>query len=223
MQRFLMPLLIGLVGAGILISLGVWQVQRLAWKNAILSDIEARIAQAPAQLPDSPDPERDTYLPVVLTGQFGSEELHVLVSQKRIGAGFRVIAPFETDTGRRVMVDRGFIRDEAKASERAKGQASVTGNLHWPQEIDSYTPAPDLKAEVWFARDVPAMADALGTEPVLLVAAEVSPETAGVTPLPVDTAGIPNNHLQYAITWFALAFVWLSMTGYWMWRLRRND
>ena len=76
----------------------------------------------------------------------------------------------------------------------------------------------DVAGNTGFARDIPQMAEELGTEPLLIVAREVSPPEQGVTPLPVDTAGIPNDHLEYAITWFSLAAIWAAMTGAFIWR-----
>jgi surfeit locus 1 family protein len=96
----------------------------------------------------------------------------------------------------------------------------VEGNLHWPEEVDGFTPAPDARTGLWFARDVPAMAEALGSEPVLIVAR--SPTAPGIEPLPVDTSHIPNDHLGYAVQWFGLAAVWLGMTAYLLWRIRRR-
>lgn len=219
MRRTLFLLIIGLGGAAILISLGVWQVQRLAWKQAIIADIEARIVAAPVALPDMLDPSADAYLPVVADGVLGDGEIHVLVSQKDIGAGYRVIAPFRLEDGRQIMVDRGFALTTAKDTERAIGPATISGNLQWPQETDGFTPAPDLSANIWFARDVTAMADALQTLPVLLVARTSSLQEAEISPLPVDTARIPNDHLQYAITWFSLAAIWLGMSLFFLRRL----
>jgi surfeit locus 1 family protein len=66
------------------------------------------------------------------------------------------------------------------------------------------------------------MAGALGTEPVLIVARAVAPPDPQVTPRPVDGAGIPNDHLGYAVTWFLLAVVWLGMTGLLAWRIWRR-
>ncbi|HCT33990.1 MAG TPA: SURF1 family protein, partial [Sulfitobacter sp.] len=100
------------------------------------------------------------------------------------------------------------------------GPATVTGNLQWPRETDSFTPEADLKGNIWFARDVPDMAQTLGTEPVLLVARSSTPQPAGISPLPVDTARIPNDHLQYAITWFSLAAIWLGMSLFFLRRRR---
>ena len=221
MRRILVPLLFGLLGAAILVSLGVWQVQRLAWKEALLTEIDARIAGVPGALPDPIDPARDKYAPVALTGDLLAPELHVLVGAKDLGAGYRVIQPLETN-GRRIMVDRGFISLDNKNLPRAVGQVRLIGNLYWPDETDSYTPKPDIDKNIWFARDVPAMAAVLETEPVLLVVRQQEAGNhSGITPLPVGRTGIANDHLQYAITWFSLAFIWLMMTGYLLWRLRR--
>ena len=219
MGRTLFLLIIGLGGAAILLSLGVWQVQRLAWKEAIIADIETRIAAEPVALPDTPDPARDAYLPVRVTGQMGAESLRVLVSQKQVGAGYRVISPLETPSGP-IMVDRGFVPVDREIPAPPAEPVTVTGNLQWPEETDGFTPAPDAARNIWYARDVAAMAEALGTRPVLVVARD-APEAGGaLQPLPVDTARIPNDHLQYAITWFSLAAVWLLMTATFLLRRR---
>lgn len=221
MRPVLFLLLFGLTGLAVLAGLGVWQVQRLAWKQAAIEAIDVRIAEAPVPLPDDPDPQADRYLPVTVEGAMLAGEIRVLVSRKLIGAGYRLIAPFETDDGRRVLVDRGFVTVEEGNAVRGLGHMRVAGNLHWPDEIDGYTPDPDRGANIWFARDVPMLAAELGTEPVLIIAA--SQTDPGVTPLPVDTAGIPNDHLSYAVTWFGLALVWAGMTGYFLWRGRARN
>lgn len=219
-RRYLLPLLFGLIGTAILLSLGVWQVQRMQWKVAVIADIDARIAAAPVALPAAPDPEADRFLPVEVKGRFGTKFIDVLTSRKEIGAGYRVVQAFVTDTGRRIMVDRGFLPQDMRGLPREATDAEITGNLHWPDEVDSFTPAPDPKSGLWFARDVTAMAAALETEPVLLVAR--SPTGDGIDPLPVDSAGIPNDHLGYAITWFSLAIGWVGMTLLFLWRIRRR-
>lgn len=221
MQRLAFLFIFGLGGAAILISLGVWQMQRLAWKEAILADIEARIAADPVPLPEQPDPQSDAYLPVSVTGIVGADLLRVLVSRKEVGAGYRIIQPLITGS-RTILVDRGFVAVDVDLPVQTGGavEQTIVGNLQWPNEIDSYTPAPDLKNNVWFARDVLAMAAALGTEPILIVQRETSQSNSIVTPFPVDTSAIPNDHLQYAITWFSLAAVWLAMTAHFLRRPR---
>ena len=218
MRRLILPLLFGLAGTAVLIGLGLWQMQRLHWKEGVLAAMEARIGGPPVELPAQPDPTRDNYLPVTLTGRFLPGHLDVMSGQKLVGPGFRVIAPFETSDGRRVMIDRGFVPDaERKTPRTGAGITEVSGNMLWPDDADSYTPAPNLADKLWFARDVTSMAEALNTEPLLIVAFTDTGE--GISPVPVDTAGVPNNHQEYALTWFSLAAVWLGMTVFWLRRM----
>ncbi len=219
-RRMLIPLVFGAIGVGVLLGLGFWQLDRLAQKQAYLADLEARIAAVPVAMPSVLDAVTDRFLPVITTGTFTGQSLNVLVSRKQIGAGVRIIEVFVTDTGRRILVDRGFVAEADRTSNHAATATEVTGNLHWPVEVDSYTPAPDVATGLWFARDVPAMADTMQTDPVLVVAR--SDTGGGVEPLAVDTSGTPNDHLQYAITWFSLAIVWAGMTALFVWRIRRR-
>jgi len=219
-RRLIPPLLFGALGIAALISLGVWQLHRLSWKQAILAEIDTRIAAPVVALPANPDPQADRYLPVTATGTLSPGPM-VLTSTRRRGPGHRVIAVLDTGA-RRVLVDLGFLPQEVTAGALPGGPVRITGNLHWPDETDSYTPEPELAHNLWFARDVPAMAAALQTEPLMIVARRVSPPIAGIIPLPVTSVGVANNHLQYAITWFSLAFVWLGMTGLFVWRIRRQ-
>ena len=91
-KRMIAPLLFGLVGVAILLSLGFWQLQRLEWKRGKLAEIAAKIQAEPGGLPAEVIPERDRYRPVALSGRTGDKELHVLVSRKDFGAGYRVVA-----------------------------------------------------------------------------------------------------------------------------------
>lgn len=222
LRRLIAPLVFGLGGAAILIGLGFWQVQRLSWKEGVLAEIDARIAAPPVALPEAPDADRDRFLPVQVAGRFTGEALDVLTSRKGQGAGFRIVAVMETDAGRRILIDRGFLPEARRADPRAEGPATVTGNLHWPDDKSSSTPPPDLARGIWFSRDVADMAAALDTEPVLVVLRAGGPQD-GVTPMPLDTSGIPNDHLGYAVTWFLLAVVWLGMTVLLVWRIWRRS
>ncbi|UAB89592.1 SURF1 family protein [Ruegeria sp. SCSIO 43209] len=220
MHRILFLLIFGFAGLGLLLSLGIWQLQRLTWKQEVLAEIESRIAADPVALPLQVSEDVDKYLPVTVTGEIEPGEIHVLVSVKQVGPGYRIIQSFATDD-RTILVDRGFVPTTAKQADRLTGPMEITGNLHWPDEVDGYTPDADIDGNIWFARDVPNLAAALGAEPVLLIArSETDPN---VTPMPVNTAGIPNDHLQYAIIWFGLALVWAAMTGYFLWRSRANS
>ncbi|NIZ14573.1 SURF1 family protein [Phaeobacter sp. HF9A] len=218
MRRVIFLCLVGGLGLAVLLSLGIWQMQRLSWKQGILATIESRIAAAPTPLPATPDPEADKYRPVEVSGHFLPEEIHVITSAKDLGPGYRIISGFETDAGRRIMIDRGFVTSPKRDAERPKGAATLVGNLHWPDEVDSFTPEADVAGNIWYARDVPAMAAVLGTEPLLVVLRETPDNSTHA--LPVSTATIANDHLQYAITWFSLALIWAAMTVAFLLRTR---
>lgn len=221
MRRLIFPLFLGLGGAAVLLLLGFWQLDRLEQKEAYIAGIEARIDAEPVPLPPAPDRVTDRSLPVAVEGEYLNGDILVLASPRGMGAGYRVVAPFQTREGRRILVDRGFVPEGAQGLPRPGGKARIVGNLDWPNETDRFTPRPDAARGIWFARDVDAMAAALGTEPVLVVLRETSQMDTPVTPLPVDTAGIPNDHLEYAVTWFGLALVWLVMTAVLVRRVRR--
>lgn len=221
MRRFVGPVLVGVGGVALLLSLGIWQTQRTLWKQAILDEVSAMLVMDPVPLPDEVSPERDRYRGVVVAGRFTGEAVFKLDSLKGEGPGRRVIAVFETDAGRRVLVDRGIWLDGDAATPEVPLTAEVAGNLDWPRETDSFTPPPDATTGLWFARDVPAMAAALQAEPVLIVARGAT--GAGITPAPVDTSTIPNNHWQYAVTWFLLAAAWLGMTIFLLRRIRQRN
>lgn len=222
MGRMIAVGIFGAAGVAVLVALGVWQMQRLVWKEGVLADIEARIAAAPVALPARPDPVGDRYLPVRLTGEIADDHVRVLVSQRRLGAGYRVISPIVAADGRHVLLDRGIVPVAEAVPPAPEGAVTVTGNLHWPEERDGFTPDNDLAANIWFARDVDVLADHLGTEPLLVIARDLSVPGGAVIPRPVTTEGIPNDHLNYAITWFSLAVVWLGMTLFLLWRIRRR-
>ncbi len=145
----------------------------------------------------------------------------MLASTRDVGPIYRVVAAFVTDDGRRVLLDRGWIPTSWKAADRPQVAAEVVGNLQWPRERDSYTPANDLDKNIWFARDTEAMAAALNTEPVMVILRETNETELVVEPLPVNGAAFPNDHLQYVVTWFGLAIVWVMMTIYYLFRMRK--
>ena len=216
MRRLVFPLVIGLGGVAVLVWLGVWQLQRLEWKEAILAGIDARKAETPVPLPPTSEltEAADEYRPVLVSGRPTGEELHVLTSGTAAGTGYRVIAAFETMEGRTILLDRGLLPVEDKALAPATEQTDVTGTLIWPDETTGSTPGGDVANNIWFARDVEVMSRTLGTDPVMVVETETTSPDPRTTLLPVTTTGIPNDHLEYAITWFMLALVWAGMTGY---------
>lgn len=217
MRRLIFPMLLGVSGVAVLLTLGVWQVQRLDWKRDLLMEIDSRISAPAVELPADPQETRDEYLAVVTAGQLFGLELHVLTSGTAAGTGYRVISGFETSDGRRVLLDQGLLglRDKDTTPEiLIDTTTTLSGNLLWPDDKTSSTPEPDMGANIWFARDVAAMAQVLGTEPTMIVLRNASHLDPRLTPLPVSSSGIKNDHREYAITWFLLALVWAVMSGY---------
>ena len=220
MGRYVFPLLMGIAGVALLMSLGFWQLRRMEEKRIYLDEIEARIGNAPIPLPDMPQEGPHKFQAVFAEGRFTGDTLEVLAGQRGASPGVLVIEAFALPDGRRIMVQRGFIAEEGRAVPRTVTEARVEGNLHWPQDTNSSTPPPDEKSGLWFARDVPAMAARLQTEPTLIVASQ--PTGDGIEPVPVDTSGIPNDHWGYAIQWFLLAATWAGMTAFLLWRIRNR-
>ncbi|KAA2311525.1 SURF1 family protein [Pseudooceanicola sediminis] len=219
--RLIGVIVFAVAGFAVLVALGTWQVRRLHWKEGVLAQIEGRIAAAPVALPDAPDPEADKYLAVALKGQFAGPVLRIQSAQEGYGAGYHLVQGFASGT-RRVMVDRGFIPQGAPIPAAPAAETEISGNLLWPDEKDSFTPDPDLATGLFYARDVPEMAAVLNTEPVLVVRRDAAGQAGALMLAPVGTDGIPNDHKGYAITWFALAAIWLVMSGGLIYRMGKQ-
>lgn len=222
MRRYIFPLILGIAGCAALIALGIWQLGRIPQKAEQIAAVEAEMSSDPRPLPAAIDPSMK-FAPVWTEGDTTGQEVLMISGTKEDGGGYQVISAFQTDDGRRILIDRGFIAQEARQTSRPPTHLRLAGHLHWPDEATGSTPAPDLAANIWFARDVPALAAHLKTEPVLIVMASAYGDLQEVRPMPLTTAGIPNNHLGYAIQWFGLAIVWAGMTAFLIWRIRRRN
>lgn len=223
MRKLLFPLLIGAGGIAILLYLMVWQLNRLDWKEGVIAEIEARLAADPVPLPEAVTPEADNYRTVIMQGSATGEEIRFLDSGTAAGTGHRIISAFQTREGRRVMLDQGLLEINdaaAQAADPLTDTVTVQGNLIWPDDVSEQAP----EGDEWYARDVVAMAQALNTEPVLVVLSAATAYDPRLAPLPLSTRNIKNDHLEYAITWGLLALVWLAMTIFYVARgMRRKD
>ena len=221
LRKILFPLILGVAGCGVLISLGLWQVERLAWKEDVLVGINARLAAAPAPLTTEVSESTNEYTRVTVSGIPTGEELHVLVSGTEAGTGYRVISKMQTPLGA-VLVDQGLLALENKAAAPLIAPMEITGTLIWPDDQNSSTPDPDIAANIWFARNVDTMSMALDTLPLMIVSTTSTPADPRLTALPVNTATIKNDHFEYAVTWFLLALVWAIMSFYLILRTTRQ-
>ena len=216
LKKLIFPFFFGLIGLIILLGLGKWQVERLDWKNSIIAEISESVAKSPNVIMPHQIESVQQYQSVRVNGEFLSEELHVLHSLKSYGPGFKLIKPFKLSSDGVILVDLGFIRERNKLKERIILSNTITGNILFPNETDSFTPDPNFEKNIWFSRDLGAIANYLETIPVLIVLSNIVHEEIIATPL---RPNLINNHLQYAFTWFSMAMAWSFMSIYWVMRI----
>ena len=199
-------------GLVILIALGVWQLERESWKENLIAALNARTSAPPVSVPVAPDQARDEFARVRAPVQFvpGQDALvYTAGSALRpdvSGAGYWVLSPARTG-GRIIVVNRGFIPAQQKGSVPSPaGETEITGALRWPEEAGLFTPADDPQHNVWYRRDPVAIAQAKGwgAVPPFYIEQD-APQLAGAPKVGRLVVNLPNNHLQYAITWFGLA------------------
>lgn len=224
LRRMIVPGIFGLVGVGILVSLGLWQLDRADQKAALIAEMETRIFERPQPLPETLVPEADRYLPVEFEGRFLPEHVFVLSARRDAGPGFHLVQAFQGVDGRRIMVERGFLREDARAlaNHATTEVARLSGNLHWPRDTNQHTPAYDADRNLAFGRDVAQLAGLLGTEQILLVLRQSDPPHGVVTPVPVYEVSVPDPHFGYAVQWFLMATAWAGMTVFFLWRIRSS-
>ena len=221
-KKWLFIVLVAIPGFIALISLGVWQTKRLTWKEALLADIDKNLSAKPIKLPQGPNKKKHNYRMVQIQGTFDRDAIFVLTSTKEFGPGFRVVSPFNLEDGSKVLVDRGVIREDEKNELKTSIQNRlVTGYLFWPNETDYFTPEPNFRRNIWFARDLTKMSDFLSTLAVLVVATEDKLETKLKMQNP--SINISNNHLQYAITWFMMSILWFGMSVYFVYKIDKKE
>ncbi|HXG77950.1 MAG TPA: SURF1 family protein [Methyloceanibacter sp.] len=216
-----------LVALAVLIGLGVWQLRRLEWKEGLIAQIEARIASDPIALKETENLAHEghdpSYYRVRVEGRFHHAKELYLYALSDGKPGWHVITPLETASGKMVLVDRGFVPDDRKdPSSRREGQiagvTTVTGIVRVPDKQGLFTPDNEPKANRWFWRDLDAMSRAIVPEGTVTVApffleADASPVPGGWPKGGQTRVDIPNDHLQYAITWFLLAAALLIVYG----------
>ena len=217
-RKWLFVVFIAVPGLLALLCLGVWQTKRLAWKEALLENISYNLSSEPSILPTELKKSEHNYKMVQVEGFLEPRAIFILTPVKGSGAGFRVISPLKLEDGSKILIDRGVIKEQDTDRLETLGQQnSVIGYLFWPNETDYFTPDPNLKRNIWFSRDLEKMASFLETQPILVVATEnrLDPSIKMQDP----TIHIPNNHLQYAITWFMMAFLWFGMSAYFVYKM----
>ncbi len=211
-----------LIALAILISLGTWQVERLHWKEGLLADIAERPVAAPVPLADieamaaaSGDIE---YRKVTATGRYINNKERHFFATWRGQTGYYIYTPLELADGRALFVNRGFVPFENKEPEmRMQGQLTdqqtVTGlaRQKLPGKPSWVVPENDVAKNIFYWKDLDVMAESVGLDKArvipFFVDADSTPNPAGLPIGGVTQVDLPNDHLQYAFTWYGLAAV----------------
>ena len=216
------PRLLGMAVAALavaaLVGLGLWQLQRLAWKTDLIARVEARMSAPPTPAP-GPDAwarlsaDASEYTRVTLHGHYLTDHPDLLAQAlTERGAGYWVMSAFETDGGWRLWINRGFVPQDARAKRDwaapVPDATGVQGLLRLSQKGGGFLRENDAAGGRWYSRDVAAMAAASGIGPVApyFVDAAAGPDPAARPMGGMTLVQFPNNHLVYALTWFAMAF-----------------
>ena len=240
-RGLLLPALFTLVGVVLLVGLGVWQLERKAWKEALIESIARRVNTPPEPLPPparwaSLDAARDEFTKVTLRATFENDrEALVFAGASAFrpdvsGTGYWVFTPARLADGARVVINCGFVPEANKdPATRGAGLVAtpleIVGVLRWPEHASWFTPAGDAARNLWFARDQLTIAAAKGWGNVApFYVEQEAPTPPGGLPQPGKlTVNLPNNHLQYALTWFSLAIILAAVFIGFAWVQRREE
>lgn len=237
----LLPTLLAIPALALLLGLGGWQLNRKAWKDALLADIAARASARPMPLdhamgqltathPPAERPPVGEYTRVLAKGRFDhAQERYLFAPHAQLGPGYHVYTPMVVahgDCSRILIVNRGFVPDALKAPDRRPaGQlgsgstepVEVVGLLRLSETPGSFTPSNDVQKNLWFWRDHGGMVRSLSFTPAacpvpFFLDAEAEPANPGGWPRGGTTnLNLPNRHLEYALTWFGLALTLIGV------------
>ncbi len=233
----LLPTVMTLVSLAILVLLGNWQMSRKVWKDALVDQIATRIRAEPVGLDVIKGLYTASQADVVaneieykrlrVTGRFRHEaEQFFYAPHPKLGPGYHVLTPLEIagPTPAVLFVNRGYVSEAVKdRAERsgglATGETAVTGLVRLQGEKGGFTPANEPGKNLWYWRDIPALAraalpDATSTVLPFVLDAEASPANPGGWPKGGATEiKLPNRHLEYALTWYGLAGALIAVYG----------
>nr|WP_208417531.1 SURF1 family protein [Sphingopyxis panaciterrae] len=215
-----------LVASAGLAALGVWQVERRAWKHELVAAVDARIHASPVQAPGPGawpriDAKGDAYRRISATGRFRHDRATLVQAVTARGAGYWVMTPLETPAFT-LLVNRGFVpkdrRDPmTRDAGNVRGIATVTGLLRVTEPKGGFLRTNDPAGDRWYSRDVAAIAKARALNNVApyFVDADASPNPGGYPVGGLTVVRFADNHLVYALTWFALSL----LAAFFAWRL----
>ena len=205
-------------------------IERLLLGEHVVAQVDARIHAKPVAAPgpgkwDAVSAKTDAYRRVTATGVFRHDRETLVQAVTGRGAGYWVLTPLETP-GFALLVNRGFVPGErrdirTRSAGNVAGRVTVTGLLRVTEPGGAFLRSNDPAADRWFSRDVAAIAKARGIGGIApyFVDADASPNSGGYPVGGLTVVRFPDNHLVYALTWFALCV--LSLFFAWrLWRIR---
>jgi surfeit locus 1 family protein len=211
---FMLPLFFGCI------ALGVWQVERLQWKLALIAQVNRNLHANPIPIDQALTKDADAaqYRRVRLNGRFeNSKESYIFTTAGEGAAAYHVLTPFVLDDGRTLLIDRGVVPERLRGpNTRPAGQLDgiqhVVGVWRAPDSPGLFTPAPNLAKRIWYARDVQGIsrANQIRLAAQVIIEADAAPNPGGWPKGGQTVVTFRNEHLQYAITWFGLAAVVLG-------------
>lgn len=224
LRGLLLPALATLVALTVLISLGNWQMRRLAWKEDLIARVAERLLLPPVELSEESfaDPEAflagNEFRPVRLTGRYDAgNEVQVFTSLsepkgQHSGPGVFIFTPFRlSESGAAIFVNRGFVPQDERGSVTppAAGVVTVEGPVRAPEPGSWLTPDANPGEKLFFARNPSAIASAMGMDGAV-APFFIDLDASGTPPSGLPQAGetrtiFSNSHLEYALTWYGLA------------------
>nr|WP_010394661.1 SURF1 family protein [Paracoccus sp. TRP] len=209
-----------------LIALGVWQVQRLAWKTDLIARVEARLAADPVPAPGPADwagldPRDAEYRRVTVSGNYRADSDTLVKAVTARGPGFWVMTPMRTAEGWDLLINRGFVPETARNDRPLpRDQVTVSGLLRMSQNNGGFLRRNDPVGGRWYSRDTSAIAAAQGIGPVAPYFIDADDRGDEAQPIGgLTEVRFRNSHLGYALTWFSLAALW---AGGLIWLRRRG-
>lgn len=219
------------IGIAVMLGLGSWQVYRLGWKNDLIAERTAQLEAAPTPLPTAAaDLPGIMWHPVEITGRFlHDKELHLGARSQRGNVGLHILTPLVRDDGTTVLVNRGWVPPEKKepdtrADAQLPGNVTVRGIATPGAGKNVFTPDNDPVKNYWLYVDYGQMSAAVGRDlqPVV-VDADETPNPGGFPIGKQTRLDLPNDHLGYAITWYALALALAAVYVLWNVQRVRNE
>lgn len=208
---------VGVVVLATLLALGAWQLQRRVWKLDLIDQVQHRVSAAPIAPPAPAEwsavtAARDAYRHVRVSGAYLSGPDVLVQAVTRLGSGYWVMTPLRADAGYVVLINRGFVPDDHKASTEHKappGHVSVTGLLRLTEPKGGFLRANRPAEGRWYSRDVAAIgaADGLAGAAPYFIDADSTPNPGGWPVGGLTVIQFPNSHVVYALTWFGLALL----------------